>query len=221
LSSQINNSSDGELKFRVSLIDFVIEYIQNLSFYYAGATEPRKFIRGIMECDIFNDILAPMAEFFRYFGHGDKYYPVPDLESRLTRRETRCNKGLIKLLIYQQVRNHGGRPVISPSDGKIPLRIIIETTSTGFALTFLSAGPPIPESIRRKFGQIFPREARPEEEEDEHLCLGMYFCDKIARLHGGIPPEYDYDGRLKANRFRYSISDVAENEVIDGKHILD
>lgn len=221
LSVQINDSSDRNLKYRVSLIDFVIEYIQNLSFYYAGETEPRKFSRGLTQCKIMDDILTPMVEFFRYFAQGDKYYPVPTIESHLTKTDARCNRGLIKLLIYQQVRNHGNRPLQSTADGKIPLQIIAETTATGFALTFLSAGPPIPEDIRRKLGQIFSRTARPEEEEDEHLCLGMYFCDKIARLHGGIPPVYDYDEGLKANRFRYTFDDVAPTEIIDGKHIPD
>lgn len=208
LSAQINDSKDDDLKHRVSLIDFVVEYIQNLSFYYAGATEPRKFSRGVAECDIMEDILAPMEEFFKYFGHGDKYYPAPTIESHLTNRHSRCNKGLIKLLIYQQVRNHGGRPITSVSDGTIPLRIVVETTTTGFALTFLSAGPPIPEPTRNRLGQIFARPARPEEEEEEHLCLGMYFCDKIARLHGGIAPEYGYDDVLKANRFQYTIGNI-------------
>jgi|GEM_PF-4770115 PAS domain-containing protein len=212
LSDHINGSADDELRARHELIDFVIEYIQNLSFYYSGSTEPRKFRRGVAKCDIISDILTPMEFFFKSFGLNDKYFPSPEMESSLSQREAYCNKSLVKLLVYQQVRNHGGRPVVNPSETTIPLRIRVANTSRGFSLTFLSSGQPIPELTRRQFGQIFERPARKGEDEEQHLCLGLYFCDKIARLHGGTPPEYGYDSASHSNWFKYTIEDLAVAE---------
>jgi len=202
-SLYLAHSNDVVIRNNSEIFNFILEYLDNLSFYYAGEFDNNKFIKGLkQDCNLMQEVFKPMIHFFKFFGQGDPYYVLPSVKMNPLKFILTCNSALLKIMIYQQLRNHY-------EHGKDKTKLIIEVVKSEkyVLITFKSKGSPLSENNIKILNQPYYVES--EDEADEaRLHLGLYLCNRVAILHKGGFDKYYYDQSIKSNCFRYKIKEI-------------
>lgn len=199
-----NHSSDPNITKFSELSSFVAEYLDNLTFFYAGDFDRKSFYTGLKYINIIKDVIRPMQKFIDIFSQGDPYFQVPELIYSKDKFLLTCHPVLLKIMVYQQIRNH-----ISHGQRKTKLKIEIEKNgkNNGVNFIFISPGKKISSEIIARFGNPMPIYPK-NEYSKERIGLGIYICKKISSIHNGDSPEYYYSKKYAANCFSYEIRNL-------------
>ncbi len=125
---------------------------------------------------------------------------------------------LCRMLVFEQARNHNYYGDAYDNGSLTPLRMAASVNSDCVELAFTSAGEPISSEIRHSVFQRGVRgSAASGERKEGGTGFGLFFCRRIAELHGGSsssddePPTYellDPVSDVRKNVFVFRLRDI-------------
>ena len=194
-------SKDKNLNHKQKIFKFVMEYLENLPVYYENDIDSNNFKKKLRVVDINNAVFVPMYNLMKPFFKKEKYWTLPEINCE-EKIKVKCNPFFLKLLLFQQLRNHHEHGT-SLTNLKIDCKLV---SKESYEIIFKSPGKELIDKLKKELNDLYGRQIQNYGEDSGHFHLGLHVCKKVAEIHNGNFESYYYENGN--NCFKYSFKDL-------------